>query len=426
MEFFDLFLDFLPSLLPIVLLVLCSGFFSGSETALTALSRAKIHKLKMEGNKRAALTDQLRSDKDSLIGVILLGNNAVNILASALATSFAIHWFGNQGVAYATIGMTIVILIFAEVLPKTFAFRHAEQVALWVAPVFIVIVKIFAPVTMLVNYVVQAILGMGKKKGKMAEVVSSTDALRGAIALHYGENDTISDHKHMLDGVLDLSEIEVGEVMNHRKRMFSCDADQSPSDMIDQILDSGHTRVPLWREKPDNIVGVLHLKSLLAALRSHEGGLDSLNLIEIAYKPWFVPETTKLWEQLNAFRDRRNHFALVVNEYGDLVGLITLEDVIEEIVGQINDEHDIVTEGIKPVGKKGFEINGEVPIRDINRQLEWDLPDEDAATLAGLVLHVSEKIPVAGERFILGDYRFTVLKRSKNQVTLVLVKRKKV
>lgn len=414
--------DLILSLISIFLLILCSGFFSGSETGLTAVSRSKIHKLKTAGNKRAAMVSRLHKNKDSLIGTILLGNNAVNILASALATSIAIRMYGDEGVIYATIIMTLFVLIFAEVFPKTYALYNAEKIALAASPVLLFLVKFLSPFTNMIQVIVNSfmkLLGIVPQN----EEILSVDDLKGTIDLHHHEGEVVKGEKDMLRSILDLSEIEVEDIMVHRKNIYSVDASKPATEIITSILDSQFTRIPLWKGKPDNIVGILHVKALLKALRSYEGDIDAIDIMSIASEPWFVPETNSLNNQLFQFRAKRNHIAIVVDEYGALVGIVTLEDVLEEIVGQIDDEHDNVNKDIRKLKDGSYRIKGDVTIRDVNRQLDWDLPDSYATTIAGLIIHDAETIPEVASEFNFHGFWFKIEKKEENQITSILVKK---
>ncbi len=400
-------------------LIVLSALFSGAETALTAASRARLHHLSQKGVRRAKLAERLIADRERFIGAVLLGNNAVNILASALATSVLISVAGDAGVAYATIGMTLVILIFAEVLPKTYAIRNADRVALAVAPAVVVVVWLLSPVVRAVQAVVFATLrlfGAHRRRGG-AEIAQ--EELRGAISLHASEGAVIKHERDMLRSILDLGDVEVGEVMNHRKNMIMIDADAPPRAILDLVVGQPYTRYPVWRDEPDNIIGVLHAKDLLSAIRANWDDLDRLNITAIASRPWFVPETTTLREQLNAFRARRAHFALVVDEYGSLMGLVTLEDILEEIVGDIADEHDVALRDVVPQADGSYLIPGTVTIRDLNRRYDWALPDDEAATIAGLLLHEARTIPEIGQVFTYHGFTFEVRGRQRNQITLL-------
>ncbi len=401
----------------IFFLLLLSAFFSASETGLTALSRAKLHKLKMEGNKRAILVSELRQNKGSLIGAILLGNNAMNIGASAIATSLAIHQFGEEGVIYATGIMTLLVLIFGEVLPKTYAFRHAERVALLVAPPLKIIVRLFGPVTATVQKCVDFLLRLFGLLEAGEEDIPSSDALRGAIDLHHQEGGVGKSKRDMLGSILDLGETEVSEVMIHRRNMETLNFDEKPETIVTLVAKSAHTRFPVWKDDPANIVGILHAKNLFRTLRRHKGDINALDIKAILSAPWYIPATTTLLDQLQAFQERHGHFALVVDEYGELLGLMTLEDILEEIVGPIEDEYDREPAGIEKAPEGGYIIDGTVTIRDLKRALDWNLPDEQASTVAGLVIHEAQRIPKAGQVFHFHGMRFTILERERNQIT---------
>ena len=403
------------------LLIALSGFFSGSETALTAASRPRMHHLAGSGDRRARAVERLTADRERLIGAILLGNNAVNILASALATSVLISVAGDAGVAYATIGMTIVIVVFAEVLPKTYAIREADRVALRVGPVLRPIVWLLSPIVGTIRLVVSATLSVAGASQGTRSASAAEEELRGTITLQAREGEMVKHEHDMLHSILDLDEVDVGAVMTHRKTMEMIDAESAPADILDQVVRSPYTRLPVWRGEPDNIVGVLHAKDLLRAVHANLTDLDRLDVKTIVTEPWFVPETTPLKEQLDAFRERRAHFAFIVDEYGSLMGLVTLEDIIEEIVGEIVDEHDIARGEVVEGADGSFLIPGTVAIRDLNRAYDWDLPDEEAATIAGLVLNEAQEIPEIGESFSLYGFTFEVRARKRNQITRLRV-----
>jgi Mg2+/Co2+ transporter CorB len=405
----------------ILVLLVLSAFFSGSETALTAASKPRIHQLAKTGDTRAGIVQRLGEQKDRLIGSILLANNLVNILASALATSVLISFFGDTGVAYATAIMTLLVLIFAEVLPKTYAINSADRTALAVAPTVRALVAALSPFTRAVQAVVKAILRVFGVDTTADIGMTSAEELRGAIDLHAGPDETIKHERAMLRSILDLDEVEVGEIMIHRKDVTMIDADQPPSVIVAQVLKSPYTRIPLWRGGADNIVGVLHAKTLLTAVHEREGDIEAVDTVSLAAKPWFVPESTSLIRQLQAFRGRREHFALVVDEYGSLMGIVTLEDILEEIVGDISDEYDQIVAGIRPQTDGSYVVSGSVTIRDLNRRFDWRLPDEEAATIAGLVLHESRQIPDVGQVFNFYGLRLEILRRKRNQVTSIRI-----
>ena len=401
----------------IFVLLLLSAFFSGSETALTAVSRPHMHHLLKTGDKRAGIIAKLHARMERLIGTILLVNNLVNILASALATSLLIGVFGDTGVAYATLVMTLLVLIFAEVLPKTYAINNTDRTALSVAPVVRLLVLVLSPLSDAVQVVVRATLRLFSVSTESNLGAISDDELRGAIDIHAETGSTDDQERAMLRSILDLDHVEVGEIMVHRKDIFTVDAGLSPTTILEQVIASPYTRIPMWRKKPDNIIGILHAKTLLSAVKLQAPAMEKLDIPGLAAKPWFIPESTTLLQQLHAFRKKREHFALVVDEYGVLMGIVTLEDILEEIVGDISDEFDIAVPGVRLQADDTFIIKGDVTIRDLNRQFDWSLPDDQAATLAGLVLHESRRIPDVGQVFNFYDFRFEILRRKRNQIT---------
>lgn len=404
----------------IAVLLVLSAFFSSSETALTAASRPRMHLLEAKGDKRAKLVNQLRSDQDNMIGTILLGNNLVNILASALATSVLISLFGETGVVYATIGMTLLVLIFGEILPKTYAFRHSDKLALTIAPTFLLLVRLLGPVMSAIQYLIRGVQRVfGVKIDSTQEWNATVEELRGAIEMHRGRGAMARHERAMLHSILDLADVDVEMVMHHRRDIFMIDSALPTSKIVEEALESPFTRIPLWRDTPDNIIGVMHAKAMLREVHAHTGDLDALDLDKIATPPWFIPESTTLLDQLHAFRRRREHFALVVDEYGALMGVVTLEDILEEIVGDISDEHDVVPIGVRPQRDGSYLIAGGVTVRDLNRRFGWDLPDQEAATIAGLVIHESKVIPQVGQIFHFHGFRFQIARRQRNRITSV-------
>ena len=420
--------NFDPSLfLPIGIiffLLLMSAFFSGSETALTATSKAWMHRLESEGDLNARRVNLLIKDRERLIGAILLGNNLVNILATSIATSVFISLFGAGGFAnaVATATMTALVLIFAEVAPKTVAISRPDGFAMFVAPVMRWVVFVFAPVTRIVQLVVRGMLHLfGVDVSKDSAVFSAQDEMRGAIDLHHSEGRVDKEARDLIRGALDLDEIRLEEIMIHRKSIEMFDIDMPKDALIRQALKSAHTRLPLYRENPDNIVGILHAKDLLRALWDAEGKAEAIDFEALAREPYFAPETTTLQEQLDAFKLKQEHFALIVDEYGALMGLVTLEDILEEIVGEIEDEHDSPVQGVRPQADGSLNVDGDVTIRDLNRAMDWSLPDEEAVTVAGLVIHEAQCIPDVGQTFSFHGYRFKILRRRRNQITALKI-----
>ena len=423
-ETFTVFLaDYGPGILIILLMILLSAFFSGSETALTAASRSRMHTLENNGDERAGLVNRLIERRDRLIGVLLIGNNLANILSSSIATSLFLHFFGASGVAYATLAMTVILVIFAEVLPKSWAIASPDRFALTVARVVNIVVLVVGPVSSLVNWIVRRILGLfGINLSSEMPMLTAHEELRGAVDFLHREGSVIKADRDRLGGVLDLGELEISDIMIHRTSMRGINADDAPEVAVRAVLESPYTRMPVWRGSTDNIIGVVHAKDLLRALAEPDVEPENLDIVRIAQKPWFVPETTNLKEQLNAFLRRKVHFAIVVDEYGEVQGLVTLEDILEEIVGDISDEHDIEIQGVRQEADGSIVVDGSVPIRDLNRALDWNLPDEEATTVAGLVIHESKTIPEERQAFTFYGKRFTVMKRVKNRITRLRIR----
>jgi Mg2+/Co2+ transporter CorB len=410
-------------LVAIALLMVISAFFSGAETALTAATRAQILQMEKRGDKRATLVKNLRKDRERLIAAILLGNNLVSVLAAALATGLLVGLYGPIGVLYATVAMTVLLVIFSEILPKTYALQNAVSAALAIARPLAVVIAVLSPFASALRLVATGLLRLFGKAGATATLVTPTQALRGAIdVLAQDAGGEIDQERKMLHSILELDEVEVGEIMVHRQNVTTIDIDAPLDEIMDRIAASPFTRLPLWRDRSENIIGILHVKALLQLIRKQpQGAWKRIDLLSLAAEPWFVPEQTSLLEQLQAFRKRREHFAVVVDEYGAVLGIVTLEDVLEEIVGDIADEHDVVARGVRPMGDGAIVTEGTVTIRDLNRQFGWDLPADEAATIAGLVLHESRQIPEVGQMFVFHDFRFEILRRQRNQITLLKI-----
>jgi Mg2+/Co2+ transporter CorB len=410
-------------LVAIVLLLALSAFFNLSETALTASSRARMHALEQEGDKRARLVNRLMVNPEKVIGTVLLGNTLVDVLAAALASTLAVALVGEVGVVFATAIMTALIVIFSAVLPKTYALAEPDDMALMVAPFMRTTILILTPLTVTMQFVVRQLLKLTpSKKDDEANILAAHEELRGTIELGTKEGAVSRRDANMLGGVLDLSDLQVLDIMVHRTKMETVNGDDPPQTILDEVLKSQYTRVPIWKDEPENIVGVLHTKDLLVALGKKGWDVSQLDIMGFAAKPWFVPDTTSVKDQLNQFLKQKQQMALVVDEYGEVQGLITLEDILEEIVGQIADEHDGNESAIRPQADGTVNVDGTVAIRDLNRQMDWDLPDEEATTIAGLVIHEAQTIPEPGQAFTFYGYRFEVLRKSRNKLTALRVK----
>jgi Mg2+/Co2+ transporter CorB len=400
--------------------LLLSALFSGSDTALTAASRARMIRLEKQGNRQAALVNQLLRARERVLGALLFGNIAVNIAAASLATGALLARFGNPGLIYAIVVM-MALVVFCQCLAKAAALHAPDRVALAVARPVYLTSRLFGPILIGVEALVRwllSLLGIGSGEGQ--PILSAQDEPRGANDLHR-ENGVEKLDRDMFGGVLDLRELEVSDVMIHRTKMIMLDADLAPEKAVQEVLAAPVTRLPLWRDKPENIVGLLHAKDLLRALQAVGGDASKIDIMAIATPPWFVPDTTPLYEQLKTFRRRQTPIALVVDEYGEVMGLVTLEDILEEIVGDITDEHDVAISGVRPQPDGSVNVDGGVPIRDLNRAMEWHLPDAEATTVAGLVIHEARSIPEPGQSFTFHGFRFRVLRKSRNRITALRI-----
>lgn len=410
----------------ILILLMFSAFFSGSETALTAASRGKLRSMADAGSRGAAVALKLTENSERLIGGILLGNNLANILSTSLATALFTKLLGDSGVAAATLVMTALVLIFAEVLPKTYAITNSESAAAATAPVIRVVILLLSPVVEIVRFIVRGVLRLfGVRIDPDRNILSIREEIVGALQLGHSEGVVEKEDRDRLLGALDLGDRTVEEIMRHRSNIEMIDAASTPAEVLKQALTSPHTRLPVFRGHPENIIGVIHAKDLLRGVHEAmadpaKGGLEEFDFLSVARKPYFVPETTTLDDQLRQFLKRHTHFALVVDEYGDLQGLITLEDIIEEIIGEIADEFDTDEDDTierSPDGK--FIVDGAMTIRDLNRAHDWNLPDTEANTVAGLVIHEAQMIPVPGQVFVFHGFRFEIAARENNRITQI-------
>ena len=406
-------------------LIILSAFFSGSETSLTSASKPRMHNLARTGKKNAKIFEELFKNKEMLICTILFANNLVNILASAIATKILIELTNNEGILYATVIMTLMILIFGELIPKTLALSKADQFALKIAPFMKVLVYILYPLTVTLNFIATTILkifGVNYLNFKKEEVSEKREEeLRGAIDLH-GE-DSSKDEKNMLKSILDLDDITVGSIMIPRKDIFSLPSNIKYNELITKLNNSPHSRIPIWEKNPENIIGIFHIRKLIE-IKADEP--KTFNIKSLCQKPWFIPESTRLDNQLLEFKRRKEHFSIVVDEYGEFLGIVTLEDIIEEIVGEIDDEHDVLkiskaAEDIKSISSRSYLVKGNVTVRELNKELNINIPVSNASTVAGLVLYESRTIPKKGQVFSFFDLKFEILSKKNNQITLVKI-----
>lgn len=407
-------------------LVILSAFFSGSETSLTAASKARMHALQKSGNKQASNYEKIFSDKERLICTILLANNLVNILASSIATTILLKFFETDGIAYTTIIMTFMILLFGELLPKTIALSNADKIALKISGFFKVLMVIFYPITGFLNSIVSVLikkLNINSKNLESTIEDENDQELRGAIDLH-GDESSNNNEKEMLKSILDLEEVTVDSIMIPRKNTFSLPFNIKYNELLIKLKNSPHSRIPIWKGNPENIIGVFHIRKLLSDQPKSE---SSFNLSEYSQKPWFIPESTTLASQLMEFKKRKEHFSIVVDEYGEFLGIVTLEDILEEIVGDIDDELDKKKSsiiGVKQEKENVFMVKGTVSIRDLNRELGWDLPDKNFSTIAGLILYESRTIPKIGQIFSFYNFNFEILDKRYNQILLLKITQK--
>ncbi|WP_108484091.1 HlyC/CorC family transporter [Oceaniglobus ichthyenteri] len=415
----------------IFFLLLTSAFFSGTETALTAASRGRLRSNADRGDKGAVIALKIKEDDERFIGAILMGNNIANVVATSLATAVLTKLFGVNGVVYASLVMTALILIFAEVLPKTFAITRPDIASSFAAPIVIWVIRILSPLVTGVQFVVRASLRLvGVRIDPNSNVLAVREEIAGALNLGHSEGVVEKEDRDRILGALDLAERTVEEIMLHRSKIKMIDVSVPPQEMLEQCLISPHTRLPIYRGTQEEIVGVIHAKDLLRAMYTKRQAneeksdpLEDFDIMDVAMKPYFVPETTTLDDQMRQFLRRHTHFALVVDEYGALQGLITLEDILEEIVGEITDEFDVDSENpLRKADNGDFLVDGAMTIRDFNRATEWSLPDDEANTVAGLVIHEAQTIPTQGQVFSFHGYRFEVAQRKDNRITRLKIR----
>jgi Mg2+/Co2+ transporter CorB len=415
-------MESLVTLIPIAILLVLAAFFGGAETALTAASQPRMLELERQGDPRAGLVNALRSNRERMIGSLLTAQNIVGPLAAVLTTSLFLTWFGAGGEIYATIVLSVLFIVFGEVLPKTYALYAPDRTSLAIAPIVAAIVRVMAPITAAVEWIVRRVLHLFGIRTQQSMMTTTEEELRGVISMHQGPGQEIEAERRMLSSILDLGDVTVGEVMTHRSATAMIDATKSPPVILRQVMASPYSRLPVYRGNPDNIIGVLHAKDLLRSMSRGKGAAVHLDIGKLATSAWYIPESTSLLDQLREFRKRREHFALVVDEYGAFQGVVTLEDILEEIVGKMGDVPEQAQSGIRAAGDGSFIIGGEVTVRDVNRELGWDLPDDRAATVAGLVMHEARRIPEVRQTFAFHGFRFEILRKKNNRITALKVK----
>ena len=404
------------------LLLLLSFYFSGTETAMTAVSMPQLYDLGKKGNWRAQKIMMLKKDSPKLLGTLLFGNNVVNIALTALSTALMIEFFGEKyGVLIATFGVSFVVLLFSEILPKTYAMNNALSFSMTSVPLLSFFIVCFSPVVRAFNLLSKVLIKLLPHSEQVADAEAVKAEIRGTLLMPTEDN-VINQERVMLKSVLDLSDVTVEDIMVHRSHVVSLNASLPVPEIFEFLSRSPYSRIPLWKGEPDNIIGVLHAKALLKMMNAYYRGKAKVSIADYLTKPWFVLNTTSLLDQLHAFKRRREHFALVVDEYGVIEGLVTLEDILEEMVGDISDENDSPDQSVLQVVKTdagGYRLDGQTTIRDINRHFRWELSDENASTLAGYILYEAERIPSEGETFVIDGYSFTVVQKEKNRLAII-------
>lgn len=391
---------------PLVLACLVgASYLAAAETAITGASRPRMHRLAQQGKRRAVLVNRLLERKDEVVSATLIGNSILNIFSASLTTAVLTDLFGGAGVVYATLALTVFVVLFVEVLPKTWAIIQADRLALALAPTLNVVMLVLGPVASASTRGARGFLNLIGVHGHAAaqEAEAQTEALRGAIELH-GEgghaDGAAPAEKAMLRSVLDLGDLTVGDVMTHRGNVVLVDADLPVDEIVNQMLASVYTRVPAYRGQPDNVVGVIHAKDLFRAVRA-AGGSDNVGIDAAMTPPWFIPETSTLFDQLEAFRERHEHFAIVVDEYGALRGIVTLEDIIEEIVGEIEDEHDVdAAPEFKRRTDGSLDADARAEIEALEKIIGSFATEEERdefLSLGGLVFALADRVPNRGE-----------------------------
>ena len=411
---------FLFAFIAVILLLMISAYLAAIETAVTAASPGRIQKLKAEGNLKAITVLKLFKIKEQVISSLLIANSFFNTLCTTIATSVMIGLYGEElGTIIASSVMTVLIIVFAEVIPKAIAVARAEKVILTTSGFVVIALKVLGPI----NYILKKILILFCNifNIQLSQEISGTEEVRGIIEHHLEEGNVFKADRDMLGGILDIGNMTVSEIMIHRSNMITIESTLPIEQITKKALSSSHTRIPVWQDSQDNIIGILHIKDLLRSLYKNNFDYSKITLSDFMTDPWFIPDNALVNLQLHAFRQKRSHFALVIDEYGDLQGLVTLEDILEEIVGQIDDEYDGQNNQIIKKSPNKFMIEGSTSIRDVNRELNWNLPDEHASTFAGLIIHEMHKLPKQGEIVQIFNLKVTIYHRQSNRITMLMV-----
>ena len=397
-----------------------------AEASFIASSRSKIHKLKKQGNKKAKLLDKNMEEKDAIISVVLFANNAVNIVASSVATIIAIEFVPKQSWIYeyspfvSSVILTVIVVIFAEIIPKTIAINNPELISIRLSFFYNTLKKFLGPFLFIINKFTFSILQFFNVHRPNTEKVF--DTLRGEIEYHHMQGNFIKHDKDMLEGVLNLVEMDVESVMTHRKDCDMIDINSSIEEITQIIDETSHTRIPVYDDTPDEMLGILHLKDFVVLLNSRQA-ISKETIKSILLKPLFVPLNIKLKTQLMEFKKNRSRMAIVVDEYGGMMGVVTLSDILEEIVGTIEDEHDDSQKNIIEEKPNTWIVNGECQIGDFNREIGSSFNQEKASTMAGIVIEKAGKIPEEGEEFNIMGFTFLILQKDISKISLLRIEK---
>jgi Mg2+/Co2+ transporter CorB len=413
----------LLTIFTISVLLALGAVISATETAITASSPGIIHKMKAEGNKSADLLLSILKKKDKVISTLLIGYSIISTLSTTMATALFVEILGSEvGTVVSSMVMTFLIIVFAEVIPKAIAVVKCHKIALKASRPLKVFLQILEPVNIMLSYIVRIFCAIFRID--LAHNVSAEDEVRGVIDHHMHEGNVVKHDRDMLGGILNLRSMEISEIMTHRSKITAIDIKAPIENIIATVFDSPHSRFPCWENTADNIIGILHVKDLLKkihAITAASGKINAINIRQLLIQPVFVPENSLVVQQLHMFQAGQTHLACVVNEYGDLKGIVTLEDILEEIVGQIYDEHDLNKNKVTKLSNNSFLIDGSAAVRDLNREFNWLIPEQDAITLSGFIISKLQKIPSQGDYIITGRLKLIVQKISQNRISFVKV-----
>ena len=423
------------NLLLAVLLLAANGFYVAAEFALVKAKGFRIDALAEDNRLGARLTQHMLKNVEAYLACCQLGITMASLglgwvgepTVAALLEPLLLPLGMPEGAVHVTaflVGFLVfssLHIVVGEQVPKTLAIREPEPVALWIAYPLQASFILFYPLNWLLNNASRAILRLLGVRERTHVDVLTYDEIEGLVEVSAEHGNVPETQAEFIHNVFRFGELEVADIMVHRTNMHSVNADDAVDAIVDEILASPYTRVPLWEGQPENIIGIVHVKDLLRTLKAAGGVTTNVDVRKVAKKPWYIPDTTSLTEQLSAFLKRKAHIALVVDEYGEVQGLLTLEDILEEIVGDISDEHDVTVEGVRRQPDGSVNVDGSVPIRDLNRVMDWSLPDDEATTIAGLVIHEARIIPEPGQAFTFHGFRFQVLRRTRNRITALRI-----